>query len=112
MGREGFPENRLQKLESIGFDFDPIQSGAYIAKKKATLRPKVEQTWNKWFNELLQYKKDHGNILVSPSTHGSLFNWMHCQRKEYKKYSEGDDKASMTEKWIKKLDKIGRSITA
>lgn len=53
-----------------------------------------------------------GNIIIGPNTKGpagppaGLYDWIHCQRKEYKKF-QADEKALMYDKWVKKLNEIG-----
>merc|ERR1712224_42344 len=43
VGKEGFPEYRLQKLEELGFDFNPMKTGSYITKKRKSMFPRVDQ---------------------------------------------------------------------
>ena len=50
-----------------------------------------------------------GNIIIGPNTKNcaaGLYDWIHCQRKEYKKFQAGDEKALMYDKWVKKLNEI------
>ena len=57
-----------------------------------------------------EYKeKNGGSIIIGPSTKGypGLYDWVHAQRKEYKKYEKGDEKALMYEEWVEKLSAIG-----
>lgn len=58
---------------------------------------------------MLSYKKKEGNIIIGPNTEGypGLYDWIHCQRKEYKKWEAKDPKSLMCEKWIKKLNDLG-----
>lgn len=108
VGRDGFPPQRLAKLESIGFDFDPTNSGALRAVKSEKLLPKLKANWEKNYNDLLAFKKKHGHIIVGPKTQGisGLYDWIHVQRKEYKRYRAGE-KSSMQPDRIEKLDAIG-----
>eukprot|EP00584_Thalassiosira_punctigera_P017129 CAMPEP_0172568106 /NCGR_PEP_ID=MMETSP1067-20121228/118539_1 /TAXON_ID=265564 ORGANISM="Thalassiosira punctigera, Strain Tpunct2005C2" /NCGR_SAMPLE_ID=MMETSP1067 /ASSEMBLY_ACC=CAM_ASM_000444 /LENGTH=436 /DNA_ID=CAMNT_0013359623 /DNA_START=44 /DNA_END=1354 /DNA_ORIENTATION=+ len=108
-GRDGFPPQRLAKLEAIGFDFNPMVSGSYITKKKKAMFPKVNANWEKHYNSLVEFKEKHGNIIIGPQTKGypGLYDWIHSQRKEYKRWEAGDEKALMHDEWITKLNGIG-----
>ena len=79
---------RKQKLESIGFVFDP-----------------QEAQWNEQFANLKDYKDDNGdtNVPQSYPPNPSLGNWVHTQRKEYKKENHG----SLTAERIQELEEIG-----
>jgi len=108
VGREGFNPHRLAKLDSLGFDFNPMASGSYIAKKRIAQFPKVDANWEKHYKDLVAFKKTHRNIIVGPNTKGwpGLYDWIHSQRKEYKKWEAGDDKALMYDKWITQLNEM------
>mmetsp|Transcript_8014 Transcript_8014/g.14466 ORF Transcript_8014/g.14466 Transcript_8014/m.14466 type:complete len:855 (+) Transcript_8014:145-2709(+) len=108
-GREGINPVRLAKLDEIGFDFNPVASGSYIVKKRANMFPRVNANWEKHYNNLVLYKKEHGNIIVSPNAVGwpGLYDWIHCQRKEYKKWEAKDAKALMYDTWITKMNEVG-----
>jgi len=86
-------EKRIEQLESIGFVWE-VQ----------------ESKWNEQFELLQQYKIDHGDCLVSnrytTSNGVKLGVWIHTQRKQYKKFQEGEQSA-MTHKRIEKLESIG-----
>jgi len=109
VGREGFNPQRLARLDALGFDFDPMASGSSTAKKRVSQLPKMDAKWAKRYNDLVEYEKEHGNIIVGPTTKDwpGLYDWVHSQRKEYKKWEEGDKKARMCDKWIVKLNGVG-----
>ena len=108
MGREGFPPHRLAKLESIGFDFDPTKSGTLQSAKTKNSLPRVNANWEKYYKEFISFKKKHGHIIVGPKSQGGsrLYDWIHVQRKEYKRY-QANEKTIMKPEWIKKLDALG-----
>ena len=86
VGREGFPAERLAKLEKIGFDFDPTHSKAAFAKRRQDMFPKVDAKWEEHYQDLVKYKKQNGDVLIGPNSGEEwpgLYNWIHCQRKEY-----------------------------
>ncbi|KAL7544846.1 hypothetical protein ACHAWF_008207 [Thalassiosira exigua] len=109
VGREGFNPERLARLEAIGFDFDPVSSGSFLAKKRAAYFPRVEANWERHYGDLLRYREENGTIVVSPKDKKwpGLYDWIHMQRKEYKKWREGDPKALMFESWVAKLNAVG-----
>ena len=108
-GRKGFEPDRLKRLEELGFEWDPMRSKKFMESKRQRMFPRIDANWQKKYNALLQYKEKHGNIIIGPSTKGipGLYDWVHVQRKEYKKYQAGDDKALMYEQWVEKLNEIG-----
>eukprot|EP00581_Thalassiosira_minuscula_P007726 CAMPEP_0183710168 /NCGR_PEP_ID=MMETSP0737-20130205/5983_1 /TAXON_ID=385413 /ORGANISM="Thalassiosira miniscula, Strain CCMP1093" /LENGTH=955 /DNA_ID=CAMNT_0025938391 /DNA_START=167 /DNA_END=3034 /DNA_ORIENTATION=+ len=109
VGREGFNPSRLAKLEELDFDFDPVASGSYIAKKRKNNFPRVNENWEKHYKNLMKFKEKKGNIIVGPNSPGfpGLYDWIHCQRKEYKRWEAGDSKALMYDDWIRKLNAVG-----
>ena len=72
--------------------------------------PRVDANWNKHFSNLVRYKEEHGNIIIGPNSEGAptgLYDWIHTQRKEFKRFEARDGKALMYKAWIDKLDGIG-----
>ena len=70
--------------------------------------PKTNANWKKHFNNLLMYKKKHGDLFLGPKTEGwpGLYDWIHAQRKEYKRKIQGDDRALMYDVWIAKMNEV------
>jgi hypothetical protein len=64
--------------------------------------------WNERFNELLDYKKNHGDCLVPQRypQNPQLGVWVNKQRAEYKLFKEGK-KSSMTKERIQALESVG-----
>jgi hypothetical protein len=108
-GREKFDPQRLAKLEAIDFDWNPLASGAYTANKRIELFPKVNAKWMSWYNKLVKFKEEHGNLIVGPKSknYPGLYNWVHGQRKEYKRYQNKEENVNMYEEWIKLMHDIG-----
>ena len=83
------PEDRFYRLEEIGFIWDPMKS-----------------QWEANFNELVIYKKMHGNLKVPHSTNG-LGGWISQQRKSRKNGQVSEDR-------IRRLNEIdfvwGKSV--
>jgi len=94
--REGHPystmtEERMDILNAIGFIWDSH-----------------EVVWEEKRNELVAYRKKHGNCLV-PSLfkdNPSLATWVKCQRRQYKLHCEGNPSA-MTPGRIERLEQLG-----
>ena len=55
------------------------------------------------------YKARHGNCHVPTKykANTALGRWVSTQRAEYKKYSEGQTKTTMTEEKVRRLESIG-----
>jgi len=90
-------EERLRKLEGIGFQWS-LRSG--------TGTPHAD--WDQRFNELKQYKVDHGDCNVPRGWKGNkqLGHWVGTQRSEYHSLKRGQP-SSMVEERIGKLESIG-----
>ena len=69
-----FTEERIRRLEEIGFDWDPL-----------------EIAWMERYNELVEYANCHGNCIVPRhySENPELGIWVMVQRQEYKRRKEG-----------------------
>ena len=72
-------QDRIDRLSSIGFKW----------AMKQTTGPKVP--WETRFNELVQYKANHGDCHV-PSSQGKLGTWESHQRRVYKANSLAQDR--------------------
>ena len=84
-------KNRIELLESIGFDWSPRDS-----------------TWKLRIQELIEYKNHHGDCLVPVQYQNNpqLGRWVSTQRKYFKMYLKGN-KSRITEEKIKQLSEIG-----
>jgi len=80
-------------------------STQHIAMKLLTNH---SSAWNDRFNELLEYKKEHGDCLVPQRypQNPQLGVWVNKQRAEYKLFKEGK-KSSMTQERINALESVG-----
>jgi hypothetical protein len=87
-------DSRLERLQMIGFRW---------AKRKG------QASWNEKFNELVQYKAANGNCHVPTKykANTALGRWVSTQRAEYKKYSEGNTKTTITAEKVRRLEGIG-----
>ena len=86
-------KERIEKLQNIGFDFDPP--------------PEKTSIWDKRLEELIAYKAEHGNYNIPQSYTEvkGLFNWLKFQKQEYRRKLRGE-KSSMTDDRLQKLQAI------
>lgn len=93
--RSSITKERILRLESIGFDWDPI-----------------ETQWRTNFNRLLQFKEKYGHFRVPHHfkyDDGDTFNlyaWVGKQRAEYKKFMDGK-KSHTNQSRIDRLHAVG-----
>jgi len=86
---------RIQKLESAGFQW---------AKRKGA------EAWEAKFEELVQYRKEHGDCLVPTkyAENKALGRWVSTQRAQYKLWEEEKKRAcTLTKDRVKRLNKLG-----
>lgn len=81
-------QSRIQDLERVNFIWDPL---AY--------------RWDKQYQNLLQYRRDHGHCNV-PSAHSDLGLWVSTQRREYAKLCAGNF-SQMSVSRLERLEKAG-----
>ena len=81
----GMPEHRINQLNNIGFDWDPLAT-----------------QWNQMFQELMEYKKEHGDCNVPHRSieYKQLGIWVKNRRKQY-------NKGGMSKDRIEQLNAIG-----
>ena len=91
-GKHSFlTEERIKKLDEVGFEWSPQGN-----------------SWNDRYNQLVEYKNEHGNCLVPQrySKNKALGKWVAKQRTQYRLRSEGKH-SHLTEERIKLLDEVG-----
>jgi hypothetical protein len=84
---------RFQKLQSLGFEWEVKAAGN-------------NETWEMRFNELCQYKAEHGSAYVPRSANSKLNAWCKNQRKKMKEISEGKPRGLLTEERVARLESI------
>mmetsp|Transcript_30720 Transcript_30720/g.59912 ORF Transcript_30720/g.59912 Transcript_30720/m.59912 type:complete len:841 (+) Transcript_30720:52-2574(+) len=92
----GLSDERIAQLEEIGFDF-------YRGKT-----PEVREQprpWEERFEQLLQFKEEHGHCIV-PQSAGSLGEWVKKQRAGYKLLMAGKP-TNLTHEKALRLSSIG-----
>ena len=83
-------DDRFKKLNSIGFVWDA-----------------QEDTWDIRFDELQEFKANHGHTDVPKSWENKdFYNWVKTQRRFYNAFQEGKP-AGITKERIKRLESIG-----
>ena len=90
-GKGKINQARINKLESIGFDWDPMAT-----------------QWNGMLRRLIEYKGEHGDCHVTKGYRKDpeLANWVRNQRLEYVNTQKGSRKR-LTQERIEKLESIG-----
>ncbi len=74
--QNSIPKERAEKLESLGFIWDPI-----------------DKAWEEMFNELCKFKKDKGHCNVPEIYSDKLCSWVGIQRSYFKQNKLSKDKA-------------------
>ena len=84
-------EERVEKLESVGFQWSLLKD-----------------LWNERFEELKEYKAEHGhcNVPYRNESNKALGIWVYRQRHQYKKMLEGSH-SHMTRERMTMLENIG-----
>ncbi len=128
-----FFDAKIKELVSLGFKLDIEEkatddkdsSGQDSAKAKSpdttgkvaissiatggfasSSRNDDDKKWTKHFEELAEYKKEHGNCEVPPSQHTPLSYWVTQQHKEYQKVQEGKP-SRLTLQKVQQLTDLG-----
>ncbi|KAL7445582.1 hypothetical protein ACHAXM_009938 [Skeletonema potamos] len=89
-------EHRFQLLQEIGFFDEKPQKSPVKQEKENTL----EDNWEKYRQELIEYKKNHDTFFVSRQANKKLARWAENQRQCHRR---GD----MNEERIRLLQEIG-----
>ena len=92
----GLADDRIRKLESIGFRWIGIN---------ALSTEKLSDLWHRSFQGLKKYKETHGNCNV-PRRHDHLGIWVMSQRRNHRLLKEGKS-SPMSDDRISKLESIG-----
>jgi hypothetical protein len=84
-------KERAEKLDAVAFCWD-----------------KHETTWLDRLRDVQDFKEKHGNCLIPTSykEKPKLGTWVHHQRRQFKKYTEGKP-CHITEERIQTLDNLG-----
>lgn len=87
---------RIQKLQDLGFEF----------RAKDSAEDKANAKWEQRYEELKQFKLDHGDCdLINHSTE-TLHKWAQTQRDQYANLREGTT-STLTMQRIQKLNDVG-----
>lgn len=86
--------NRFAKLQSIGFEWEIKAAGN-------------GDTWERRFNELLQYKAEHGTAHIPRADNTKLHAWCKFQRKKYNRIQKGEARGLLSEERVARLTAIG-----
>jgi len=95
-------DERINDLLEIGFVFK--------AGKTPVVASKIKKTWDERFQELLEFKEEHGHTIV-PQHSGPLGSWVKGQRSDYKRMKAGE-KTSFTPEKALRLTEAGFQFDA
>mmetsp|Transcript_7585 Transcript_7585/g.11050 ORF Transcript_7585/g.11050 Transcript_7585/m.11050 type:complete len:402 (+) Transcript_7585:2-1207(+) len=109
--RSSLTEDRMWKLDGLGFDWVISASDARPAKKQRLVKEEKKSDKEEWdlrHAELSSYKADKGDCLVPEdwSENPDLGAWVVQQRFEHKKWKD-NIKSSMNKARAEKLEEIG-----
>jgi len=90
-------DERVEKLRSWGFDFGRRLPKEVLQERKG---------WEERFQELVEYKEQHGNVDVPQSIKG-LGTWVHHQRRHYRHLKRGESGGPLTKERIERLVALG-----
>jgi len=96
--RSGLTDERIANLEEIGFDFQRKETPYKVRD--------VPRSWEERFQQLLQFKEEHGHCLVPQISGGILGEWVRRQRCQYKKLM-ASERTSLTHEKALRLSSIG-----
>eukprot|EP00339_Tiarina_fusa_P008798 CAMPEP_0117025770 /NCGR_PEP_ID=MMETSP0472-20121206/19007_1 /TAXON_ID=693140 ORGANISM="Tiarina fusus, Strain LIS" /NCGR_SAMPLE_ID=MMETSP0472 /ASSEMBLY_ACC=CAM_ASM_000603 /LENGTH=877 /DNA_ID=CAMNT_0004732585 /DNA_START=316 /DNA_END=2949 /DNA_ORIENTATION=- len=96
-------EARLERLESIGFEW----------KVKHKMKRYYDKQWDHMFGRLMAFKEANGHCMV-PKRYPpdmKLGTWVHTQRIQYRKLVAGVRKEALTEEEVSELKSYGEEVT-
>ena len=91
-------QDRIDRLNSIGFDWAPKKSE--IERLRYKVGGRVNNLWDVRFRELKQYRAKHGDCNVNTQKQGKLGKWVTTQRAAYRADTLAQDR-------INRLNSIG-----
>mmetsp|Transcript_12105 Transcript_12105/g.18207 ORF Transcript_12105/g.18207 Transcript_12105/m.18207 type:complete len:477 (+) Transcript_12105:225-1655(+) len=94
-------DERVQKLESIGFKWRASQANVPSSQRQK----QQDKGWNARFQELQSFETKYGHCDV-PMNFGTLGIWVDIQRQKYRQTKEGTS-SYMTQERAQKLELIG-----
>ena len=74
--------DRIDRLDSIGFDWAPKKSE--VERLRYEVGGRAKGLWDVRFRELKQYRARHGDCNVNTQKQGKLGSWVKTQRAAYK----------------------------
>ena len=96
-------EGRYARLKELGLES--------LHPKKHT-QPQIKTLeWDDMFEQLKQFKEQHGHVKVPTRTQSILVNWIINQRVQYERMKKGQ-KSDMTNEKLAKLLEIGLAMSA
>lgn len=99
-------KSRLHRLNAVGFVWDAKKDPAFWSIQQQTTQE--ETKWETNFNMLLDFKKEHGHVLVPKEydENRALARWVSLQRKEKKLRDQGEI-SHLTDERVERLHSLG-----
>jgi hypothetical protein len=84
-------DDRIKILDSINFVWNAKKDRQWQDKDRHRKIEKVQDLWQKYFNELVHFKEIHGHTMVPKvyKSNQALSSWVFRQRKHYRLREEG-----------------------
>ena len=104
-------DERIDKLNSIDFVWNAKKDKQWKDKDRSRKIEKVKDLWQKYFDELVEFKEMFGHTLV-PKVYREnplLSSWVFRQRKHYRLREEGKAH-SMTDQRLEQLEDVSSIV--
>lgn len=101
-------DERLQKLNEIGFVFRAKSTKEQMEFERQRRQPSDDKKWDNFFDQLCAFKASHGHAIVPKvcKENQPLSRWVFKQRAEYKARTIGKP-SRLTDLQIEKLNSVG-----
>lgn len=90
-------DQRIESLNSLDFVWNAKKDKQWKDRDRKLKNDKVEDLWQKYFNELVQFKEVHGHTMV-PKVHKenqALSSWVFRQRRHFRLREQGLEHSMM-----------------
>ena len=96
-------DHRLQLLQAIGFFSEKPQRSPVRQEKESNNEPKtksevqkeLEDKWEKYRQELIEYKENHGTFFVSQQANKKLARWAENQRQFHRRDEMSEERIGL-----------------
>ena len=96
---------RLKEFTALGIHISFVSEDADMTKDERLARDH-DVNWDKYFDHIIEYKRKHGNMLITQEDNSSLYHWVQRQHQEYQKI-QGGKSSQLTVERVQKLTDAG-----